>query len=318
MKHFFWLFLLLTVAAHALAQSGANTGEITGSLTDSTTNKPIPYATVALLNGTQLITGTTTDSAGAFVLTTLPFGTHALTISFVGYRSQTRPVALTAEAPTLTLGPIKLVPEGKLLGEVTVTGQKALIEDKGDRLVYNAEQDISNAGGTAADVMRKVPMLAVDVSGNVQMRGSGNIKVLINGKPSAMMARNLADALRQMPANTIKAIEVITSPGAKYDAEGSAGVINIITKKALQGFSGSVRAAAGAYDRVYRTVGASLNLRTKKVGMALSLNPNQFQQINSRSTAVKPAGQPSSTGCRSTPLFSRVRAATCRPRAMVN
>ena len=297
MKHLFWFFLLLTAAAHSLAQSGTNTGKITGSLTDSTTNKPVPYATVALLEGTRLITGTTTNGDGAFVLPTLPFGTFALTVSFVGYRSQTRPVTLSADAPTLTLGPIKLAPEGKLLGEVTVTGQKALIEDKGDRLVYNAEQDISNAGGTAADVMRKVPMLSVDVSGNVQMRGSGNIKVLINGKPSAMMARNLADALRQMPANTIKAIEVITSPGAKYDAEGSAGVINIITKKALQGFNGSVRAAAGAYDRVYRTVGASLNLRTKKVGIALSLNPNQFQQINrsesSRTTLVN--GQPINT-----------------------
>lgn len=297
MKHLFWFFLLLTGAGHSLAQSGTNTGKITGSLTDSTTNKPVPYATVALLDGTRLITGTTTDGAGAFVLPTLPFGTYALTISFVGYRSQTRPVRLTPDAPTLTLGPIKLAPEGNVLNEVTVTGQKALIEDKGDRLVYNAEQDISNAGGTAADVLRKVPMLSVDVSGNVQMRGSGNIKVLINGKPSAMMARNLADALRQMPANTIKAIEVITSPGAKYDAEGSAGVINIITKKALQGFNGSVRAAAGAYDRVYRTVGASLNLRQKKWGVALSVNPNQFQQINtsqtSRTTLVN--GQPVNT-----------------------
>ena len=297
MKHLFWFFLLLTGAGHSLAQSGTNTGKIAGSLTDSTTNKPVPYATVALLDGTRLITGTTTDGAGAFVLPTLPFGTYALTISFVGYRSQTRPVRLTADAPTLTPGPIKLAPEGNVLNEVTVMGQKALIEDKGDRLVYNAEQDISNAGGTAADVLRKVPTLSVDVSGNVQMRGSGNIKVLINGKPSAMMARNLADALRQMPANTIKAIEVITSPGAKYDAEGSAGVINIITKKAMQGFNGSVRAAAGDYDRVYRTVGASLNLRQKKWGVALSVNPNQFQQINtsqtSRTTLVN--GQPVNT-----------------------
>lgn len=109
MKHLFWFFLLLTGAGHSLAQSGANTGKITGSLTDSTTNKPVPYATVALLDGTRLITGTTTDGAGAFVLPTLPFGTYALTISFVGYRSQTRPVTLTADAPTLTLGQIKLV-----------------------------------------------------------------------------------------------------------------------------------------------------------------------------------------------------------------
>ncbi len=135
--------------------------------------------------------------------------------------------------------------EEKTLSEVVVSGQKDLVEDKGDRLIYNAEKDISNAGGTAADVLRKVSMLSVDLNGNVQMQGNGNIKVLINGKPSAMMARNLADALRQMPANIIKSVEVITSPGAEYDAEGSAGVINIISKKALQGFNGSVNASAG-------------------------------------------------------------------------
>lgn len=167
-----------------------------------------------------------------------------------------------------------MVTEGKTLGEVTVEGQKAIVEDKGDRLVYNAEKDISNAGGTAADVLRKVPTLSVDLDGNVQMRGNTNIKVLINGKPSAMMARNLADALRQMPASVIKSIEVITSPGAKYDAEGSAGVINIITKKALQGFNGSVNATAGNLNR---GLGTSLNLKKKNFGFTLTANGYQFR-----------------------------------------
>ncbi|MDB5241390.1 MAG: TonB-dependent receptor, partial [Spirosoma sp.] len=111
-------------AAHSLAQSRANTGKITGSLTDSTSAKPVPYATVALQEGTRHVTGTTTDGAGSFVLPALPFGTYALSISFIGYRCQTRPVTLTADAPTLTLGQIRLAPEGKVLGEVTVTGQK--------------------------------------------------------------------------------------------------------------------------------------------------------------------------------------------------
>lgn len=194
------LFIALLCACGSVAQS-VRPGKLIGSVTNSTTAKPVPFATVALMqtqagSPDKLITGTTTDGAGAFVLPSLPTGEFQLRISFVGYQTKTRPVTLTQETPTLDLGIINLTPEGKSLGEVTITAQKALIEDKGDRLVYNAEKDISNAGGTAADVLRKVPMLTVDVTGNVKMRGSGNIKVLINGKPSAMMARNLADALK--------------------------------------------------------------------------------------------------------------------------
>lgn len=275
MKHLFTLLLLSVWATSAYAQA-THPGKLTGSLTDSTTTKPVPFATVALMDGVRLVTGTTTDGAGAFVLPNIPVGSYTLTLSFVGYRTKQIPVTLTADQPVRQLGSILLMTEGKTLGEVAVVGQKALVEDKGDRLVYNAEKDISNAGGTAADVLRKVPTLSVDLDGNVQMRGNGNIKVLVNGKPSAMMARNLADALRQMPANVIKSIEVITSPGAKYDAEGSAGVINIITKKALEGFNGSVNATAGNFNR---GLGTNLNLKRKKFGFSLSANGYQFRNI---------------------------------------
>ncbi len=258
-----------------LAQSD-QAGQITGVLTDSTTSKTIPFATVALKADAKLITGTTTDGTGAFGLTNLPLGKYQLEISFVGYRTKTIPVVLTNSNPTLRLEKNQLTPEDRTLGEVTVVSQKALVEDKGDRLIYNAEKDISNAGGTAADVLRKVPTLSVDLNGNVQMRGNSNLKVLINGKPSAMMARNLADALKQMPANTIKSIEVITSPGAKYDAEGSAGVINIITKKALQGFNGSVNATAGNFNR---GLGTNLALKKKKWGLSLAANGYQYRNI---------------------------------------
>ncbi|GAB3730242.1 TonB-dependent receptor [Spirosoma lituiforme] len=275
MKHLFTLLLLGVWATSAQAQA-IHSGKLTGSLTDSTTTKPVPFATAALMDGARLVTGTTTDGAGSFVLPNIPVGSYTLMLSFVGYQTKRIPVTLTADQPVRQLGPILLMTEGKTLGEVAVVGQKALVEDKGDRLVYNAEKDISNAGGTAADVLRKVPTLSVDLDGNVQMRGNGNIKVLINGKPSAMMARNLADALRQMPANVIKSIEVITSPGAKYDAEGSAGVINIITKKALEGFNGSVNATAGNLNR---GVGTNLNLKRKKFGLSLSANGYQFRNI---------------------------------------
>jgi hypothetical protein len=191
MKFLFKLLLLLAWSGGAVAQSGP-TGKVTGVLTDSLTAKPVPYATVALKDGNKLVTGTTTDEQGSFTLANLPLGNYSLVVSYVGYRTATCPSASPRPARPRSWVPSGWRPESKTLGEVTVTGQKALVEDKGDRLVYNAEKDISNAGGTAADVLRKVPTLSVDLNGNVQMRGSGNIKVLVNGKPSAMMARNLA------------------------------------------------------------------------------------------------------------------------------
>ncbi|GAB3501948.1 outer membrane beta-barrel family protein [Spirosoma knui] len=279
----FLLYVILCFGAFtATAQSPgiaeSTPGQIRGVLADSTTAKAVPFATVALQNGAgKLVTGATTDDKGAFVLEKLALGTYRLAISFVGYRSRViDKVTISTDKPVLDLGKITLAADSRNLSEVNVVGQKALVEDKGDRLVYNAEKDISNAGGTAVDVLRKVPTLTVDLDGNVQMRGNGNIKVLVNGKPSSIMARNLADALKQMPASIIKTVEVITSPGAKYDAEGAGGVINIITKKALQGFNGTVNATAGNYNQ---SVGTSLNLKKKKIGLSLSATGYQYRNI---------------------------------------
>ncbi len=275
MKNLFLTFLCL-VPLLTFAQS--NSGRISGSLSDSTTTKPVPFATVALQTpDSKLVTGVTTDDKGSFLIDKIAVGTYKLIISFVGYRTKTiNNVLIANDKPVVDIGKISVSPDSRNLKEVEVVGQKALIEDKGDRLVYNAEKDASNTGGTAVDVLRKVPMLTVDLDGNLKMRGSGNIKVLVNGKPSSIMARNLADALKQMPANIIKSVEVITSPGAKYDAEGSAGVINIITKKAIQGTNGTVNVTAGNLNR---SLGGNLNVKGKKLGLAISLNGYQYRNI---------------------------------------
>jgi outer membrane receptor protein involved in Fe transport len=284
MKHYFTLLLLLCSVGSAMAQTD-RLGKLNGLLSDSVTAEPIAYANAVLRDGDKLISGTAADGAGAFELSNLPYGSYTLELSFLGYKTKKVPVTLTAAKPTLNLGTIQMSSDSKVLAAVEITAMKALVEDKGDKLVYNAENDASNAGGNAADVLRKVPNLTVDLDGNVQMRGNSNIRVLVNGKPSGMMARNLADALRQMPANVIKSVEVITNPGARYDAEGSAGVINIITKKGLQGFNGSMNATTGNLNNA---LGTNLNYRKNKFGMSLSATGYQYRN-KWKSTSIRTA-----------------------------
>ena len=272
------LMLLLMVAG---INAGAQTIRIEGTISDSATTKGVAYANLTLSAKDKVLFTTSADSAGAFAFEGVAPGSYSLQASFVGYRSLARPVVVRAGQAAVKLGALLLVPEAKQLGNVTVTAQKALVEDKGDRLVYNAEKDPSNAGGTAADVLRKVPTLTVDLNGAVEMRGNSNIKVLVNGKPSAMMARNLADALKQMPAHLIKTVEVITSPGAKYDAEGAAGVINIITKKGVQGFNGMLMATGGNMNR---SLGSNLTLRKGKLSTSFSGNVYQYRNIQESGT----------------------------------
>ena len=300
MKQSATLCLLLAVLSPELQAQTTNpaasaslkgTGVLRGRLRDAATQKPIEYATVTLLplSGTTPLASTTCDDQGRFELKNLPKGSFRLQLSFVGYQPRIENVNITEQATDL--GALALTAAAQKLGEVTVTGQRPLVETKPDRLIYNAEQDATNAGGTATDVLRKTPMLNVDVEGNVQLRGTSNLRILINNKPSAMLAGNLAEALRQIPADQIKAIEVLTSPSAKYDAEGSGGVINIVLKKnSLQGVNGSVGASGGNRNQ---GLNGSLNVRRGKLGVNTRLNGyrNSYPYRSSLSrTDFTPAG----------------------------
>lgn len=256
------------------AKSGPKVGygKFSGIVLDET-GEPVPYATikVAYTADDKLMNGTITDEAGKWVIKSVPEGEFKITISFIGYEPlEQGPFTVTGKGESYNLGKLALKQSAIALEGVTVEGERELIEDKVDRIVYNAEQDLTTAGGDASDVLRRVPLLSVDLDGNVSLRGSSNITVLIDGKPSTITAGNLADALRQIPADEIKSVEVITSPSARYDAEGTGGIINIITKKNnLQGGTLSINSGVG-----YQGSNLRLNAgyRTGKLGLTLGGN----------------------------------------------
>ncbi|MBL7858643.1 MAG: TonB-dependent receptor [Cyclobacteriaceae bacterium] len=258
-------------------------GKIIGAVIDAGNNQPVEFANVALMDPKtgKPVDGTVCDDKGKFVIPKVASGTYHITISFIGYESFTiENVVVSDKKSEINLGTIKLKDSAKMLGEVTVEAEKNLIEERVDRTIYNAENDQTARGGDATDVLKRVPMLSVDLEGNVSMRGSQNIQVLINNKPSTIMAANIADALKQIPADQIKSVEVITSPSAKYDAEGSAGIINIITKKnTLQGLTLNIDAGVGNRGA---NLGLNGNYRQKKMGFSLGGFGRANYNINGR------------------------------------
>ncbi len=224
------LVLFICISGVVVAQKQV---AISGTVIDSLTRKPVEFATVAVydLAVNKIINGTICEANGKFSISVAGNGDYQFVISFVGYGSVKIKVNLTDKGKDVTLGMILLSPSVEMLHEVVIEGKKTLVEEKVDRTIYNAEQDATTKGGDATDVLKRVPLLTVDVDGNVSLRGSANVKVLINNKPSTISANSVADALKQIPADMIKNVEVITSPSSRYDAEGSGGIINIVLKK---------------------------------------------------------------------------------------
>ena len=269
MKKAFILIIFLGTAMLTTAQvTQKGTGKISGTVIDSGTNQPVEFATIALTDATgKTIDGTIADAKGKFTISKIVDGKYTVSLSFIGYQTITQSVELEGKKNDINLSTIKLEEEAHQLNEVIVEGKKDLVEERVDRTIYNAENDATTRGGDATDVLKRVPMLSVDLDGNVSMRGSTNITVLINNKPSTIMANSVADALKQIPSDQIKTVEVITSPSAKYDAEGSAGIINIITKKnTLQGLTLNVDAGAGFRGS---NLGINGNYRKDKMGFSL-------------------------------------------------
>lgn len=285
MKQFlsiFFFFLTSTLLAQTAGLSSSNAGSvstgvafkgnatISGIVQDSISSNPVEFANVALMDAitNKPVNGTMCDEKGKFEITKVAEGSYYIVVSFIGYEATTiRNIKIDDKKDNINLGTIKLQMKVEVMKEVVVEGQKNLIEERVDRTIYNAENDQTARGGDATDVLKRVPMLSVDLDGNVSLRGSSNIQVLINNKPSSIIASSVADALKQIPADQIKTVEVITSPSAKYDAEGSGGIINIVTKKnTLQGLTLGIDAGVGNRGS---NLGLNGNYRRGKMGFSL-------------------------------------------------
>ena len=263
MKRFYILLItIICFAISAQAQIGGATGvvgKISGTVIDSLTKQPLSYATVAVFRsgGKVPLNGVLTDEKGGFKLNDMKNGKYKITVTFIGYPAKTiDPVITTPEKPDFNMGVIRVAPSGKVLNAVTITSAAPVVETKIDKIVYNAEKDITSTGGNASDILRKVPLVSVD----------------INGKPSGAMANNLADVLKSIPSDQIKTVEVITSPSAKYDAEGSAGIINIVTKQSnISGISGSVSGGIGTRQN---NGNANLNINKNRLSITGNFGGN--------------------------------------------
>ena len=240
------LFLLFITPVYGFTQGVA----VTGKVSEKESGEPLIGASVMLKRQTDstLISGTVTDTVGMFRLMSVPEENYLLEISFIGFYPCERTIKVTEES--INLGDIFLEPLEILLGEVSVKTRKPALVNELDKKVYNVEEDILAESGSVSDILQHIPSVSVDIDGNITLRNTGNITFFVNGRPSAMLRRDAASILQQMPANSIERIEIITNPSARYRPDGIGGIINIVMKKeSLKGLSGQVTVNAGSEKR---------------------------------------------------------------------
>ena len=244
--------------------------KITGKVIEKVSKQPLEYATITFTNpnSPKSIAGGITNPKGEFDIILNP-GTYDIKIEFISFK----PIVIKGRElqKSTNLGQILIEDDATQLNEVVVRAEKSSVEIKLDKKVYNVGQDMMVKGGTVSDVLDNVPSVSVDVEGNVSLRGSDNIRILIDGRPS--YAVNIAEALKQLPADAIDKVEVITNPSARYDAEGGSGLINIILKKGKnQGFNGTF-IASGGIPETYG-ISANVNYKTEKLNYFTTLGYN--------------------------------------------
>lgn len=288
-----FVLFISTLQAQRPNRAQANI-KITGKVIDQETGRPLEYATLVLqsVRNPDRVTGGISDLEGNFEVETTP-GAYNVSVEYISY--QTYKNDNQVFRTSTNLGTIALSLDVSQLDEVEVVAERTTVELRLDKKIYNVGQDLTVSGGTVSDVLDNVPSVSVDVEGNVQLRGNDDVRILINGKPSALTGLNSTDALRQLPAESIEKVEVITSPSARYDAEGSGGIINIILRRSkLQGLNGALTGNLGYPERY--GINGNLNFRTGNVNIFTnagynfrnspgnSLNATNFFHSNGNST----------------------------------
>ncbi len=255
--------MIVLIGQCATAQTG---GTVTGQMKEKTTGAAVEYATVALHEAEtgRVVTGCMTGADGHFALNGVGLGTpYYIEGSFVGYKPVRSTVFTVSDGRQTDVGTLYIDDASQTLDAVVVEGREPAFVARLDRKVYNVEQDVMASSGSVSDLMQNIPSVEVDMDGSVSLRGHDNVTILINGKPSAMMnAKTRGDVLNQLPANSIKQIEVITNPSAEYKPDGVSGIINIVLKKDVKtGVNGTVNGSVGSSGR--GNVGVNLNCGLK-------------------------------------------------------
>jgi len=260
----------------------AQSGSVKAIVVDGASGQGISSVSVALIqqNSQAYVQGTQSNDQGQISFSALKAGTYAMRLSYVGYETLLKEQIIVNENAAVDLGKISLQVSGEYLDEVVVEGRTPAMQIGVDRKVFNVAQSMVSVGGTASDLLANVPTLQVDMDGTVQLRGSSSVKILIDGKESAMAGSNISQLLQSMPANSIERVEIITNPSSKYDAEGQSGIVNIVLKKDIKtGFNGAVNLSAGNNNNY--SAGISLNYRDRKVNYFGNYNFNRRNMLGS-------------------------------------
>jgi len=263
-KIFFMMLVIISIGVFAQAPQITKV-TVSGTVLDGETGQPLEYATITLQNSkrTQMLTGGITNEKGKFEVETFA-GTYNIKVEYISFKSIEIKEKNLKE--NFDMGVLKLYTDSQKLDEVKIVAEKRDVEIRLDKKIYNVGKDLTIKGGTFTDLLENIPSVTTDAEGTVSLRGNDNVRILIDGKPSGLVGLSSTDALRQLPADAIESVEVITSPSARYDAEGTAGIINIILKKGkITGLNGSFSINTGTPDNY--GANANLNFRTKKINL---------------------------------------------------